>query len=137
MITKLKTELALPAYDGMTDQQALELLNAEFEVRQEYMLTETRLYNIIGLSVGAPLMRYFKDATDAVSEAIYRKLTTTGLDISNPETVGVVDMLVVGELITQGNADKVLAYGKTTTTRLKQIGVTRTINLDWIEGARA
>ena len=136
MINKLKAELALPAYDGLTDQQATDALNAEFAVRKEYMLTAIRLYNIITLAVGATLVQWLKAQTDAVSEAVYQELSTTGLDVSNPEAIGYFDMLVAGSLITREDADRVLDYGKTTTTRGKQIGFTVPVRLVFIEEAR-
>jgi hypothetical protein len=122
MITKLKEELADAAYTGMTDQQAADALNAEIEVAQEYMLTDIRLAAAIGTVKAVTVIEAFKTQGDAVSLWIVEKLASTGLDIGNAEAPAFVQPLVTAGVVTQAEADQILALGKTTTTRERQIG---------------
>lgn len=136
MIEKLQEELALPAYQGLTDQQAADLLNAEITVSQEYMLTDIRLAAAIGTAKTVAVIEAFKAQGDAVSLWIVEKLAGTGLDVGNPEAPAFVTPLVAGGVITQEEADMVLALGTATTTRAKQIGINKVITEGLVTEAR-
>lgn len=136
MITKLKTELANAQYDSMTNQEVADALNAAIEIQQEYMLTDIRLAAIIGTVKAVTIIEAFKTQGDAVSLWIVEKLAGTGLDIGNVEAPAFINPLVTAGVIEQADADAVLALGKTTTTRAKQIGINRNIVAAWITEAR-
>lgn len=136
MISKLKAELASGEYSGMTDQQVADTLNAPKEVSQLYMLTDVRLAATIGTAKTVACIEALKAQGDAVSLWIVDKLATTGLDISNVEAPALVQPLIDGGVITQAEADQVLALGKTTTTQARQIGINDTVMAYHIEEAR-
>ena len=136
MITKLKKELVSDTYNGMTDASVVERLNAEITVPVEYMLTDVRLAAIIGTVKAVAVLDAFKANLDSVSGWIVDKLMSTGLDIGNSETLAFVAPLVAGGIVTQNEADEILAFGQTTTTRAKQIGFVEPVKLVFVEEAR-
>lgn len=127
MISKLRKELASGAYDALDDQQAADAFNAPIEEPLLYMLTDIRLASELGTVKAVEVIEAYKTQGDAVSLWIVEKLATTGLDIGNPEAVNFTQPMVDAGVITQQQADQVLALGKTTTTRAQQIGIGDTV----------
>lgn len=126
MIQQLKEELQT-GYDGMTDAQIADSLNAPIEIPQEYMLTDIRLAAAVGTVKAVTVIEAFKTQADPVSLWVVEKLATTGLDIGNVEAPAFVQPLVTAGVVPQAEADSILALGKTTTTRAKQIGISQTV----------
>jgi hypothetical protein len=137
MIEKIRTELLDPGYSGMTDQEAADALNAEIEISKEYMLTDVRLAAAIGTGKAVAVIEAFKAQGDPVSLWIIEKLAGTGLDIGNAEAPTFIQPLVTSKVVTQAEADAMLALGKTTTTRAAQIGYSRSVPVSWITEARS
>lgn len=123
MISKLKAELGAGDYDGMSDIDVADSLNAIIDTHQEYMLTDVRLAAAIGTVKAVSVIEAFKTQADAVSLWIVDKLTSTGLDVGNVEAPAIISPLVSADVVTQAEADQILALGKTTTTRAKQLGM--------------
>lgn len=136
MISKLKAELATGEYTGMTDQQVADTLNASKEVPQLYMLTDVRLAATIGTQKAVGCIEALKAQGDAVSLWVVDKLAATGLDVGNAEAPALVQPLIDGGVITQAEADNVLALGKTTTTQAKQLGINDTVMAYHVQEAR-
>jgi len=137
MIEKLKAELATGTYDGLSDQDTADALNAAIEIPQEYMLTDIRLAAAIGTVKAVTVIEAFKAQGDAVSLWIVEKLAGTGLDVGNAEAPAFIQPLVDGGVVTQEEADLILELGKTTTTRAKQIGINHDILTNWVTEARS
>jgi len=127
MIAQLKTELATGTYDSMTDAQVADSLNAPIEIPQEYMLTDIRLAAAIGTVKAVTVIQAFKTQADPVSLWIVEKLAGTGLDVGNAEAPAFIQPLVDAGVVTKSEADSILALGKTTTSRAKQIGINQTV----------
>lgn len=121
MIAKLK-EL-LPEYEGMTDAEVAADLNAEYQAPNEYMLTDVRLAAVIGTVKTVTIIGAFKAQGDPVSLWIVDKLATTGLDVGNPEAPAFIQPLVTAGVVTQAEADGILALGKRTTTKAQELGL--------------
>jgi hypothetical protein len=136
MIDKLKTELATGEYDTLTDQQVADALNAEIEVAKEYMLTDVRLAAAVGTITAVTVIEAFKAQSDPVSSWIVEKLMSTGLDIGNVEAPAFVLPLVGASVVTQAQADKILALGKLPTSRARQIGINQPVQAIFVTEAR-
>lgn len=138
MISKLKTELATGNYDGMSDQEVADALNDLKIIEHiEYMLTDIRLAATLGTVKAVAVVSALKANTeDPVSQWIVEKLATTGLDIGNAEAPALVAPLVTAEVVSQAEADKVLALGTRTINRAQQIGIVGQVKAIFVTEAR-
>lgn len=136
MIEQLKEILQGGDYASLSDSEVAEALNAEITEQCEYMLTDIRLAAILGMVKTVSIVETLKSQGDSVSLWIVEKLATTGLDIGMTESVAFVQQLVTAGVLTQDEADTVLAYGQTQTTIAKQAGIGATVLAVHVEEAR-
>lgn len=146
-IEKLKAELALPKYSGMTDDQILASLTTKD-------VSKLRVLNAHDLNAwGAGNARHIKfrkakdgiapfdgltDEQMAIAVAAWRMVDRddTELDCENAEHIGLVDaMIAAGVLTAQDKAD-LITRATTLQSRADEIGVER-VRLGTIQQTRA
>jgi hypothetical protein len=125
----LRTELALPAYTGLTDAQAADELNAPLAIRQRVPLgtlqataMESGVYTQLLVAVGTPETPIqLKALCQTVLNLVDARFDDVDLDNAQSRTIWTA--LQTAGVITTAQATAILALGDTTTTRAAQLGL--------------
>ncbi len=140
----LRDELALPAYEGLTDQQAANLLNAK-TVSQTQPISSAELLAWSG--AGGRFQRIADAADNTALPGEVRSLAHvarelirrdgTSLDLSLPDRVGLLDGLVAASILTADDKTSLeeLAVGEPI-SRATELGI-RTVKTGYVQKARA
>lgn len=121
----LKTELALPLYLSMSDQQAADELNKQITIIKPKKLTTLQILDLLGATDGAAFLVALEGlvASNDIVRLATRSIDSEGVDVGNVSTIAMLDSFVAGNLITSAIATKLKASANVTTTRAEEIGL--------------
>lgn len=99
---KLKTELELPAYTGLSDDQCADLLNAKtmLDVQSRFITARTILAEIADGAALLDKLEALATQVSAVKWAMKFLTSEGGLDIGHANTQGQIAALVAGGALT-------------------------------------
>jgi hypothetical protein len=129
-LKKLADELATDpesrGYASMTAEQAATDLNEpRYLIVKEAWLNERTLFALFGATRATEIMDGLQASTDSLSQRVYGMLMdrgSGGIDVGHAQTRGMVGSFVLSGLITQAEANQILALAETYQSRAKQIG---------------
>ena len=135
-MTALSEELALPAYDGLTDSQCLTALTIEDIPTKQvvttrdiemYLESQDKLYTI---------RTHVADAAKHVTMVLDRFESFNMLDANDEAVVtSMLSAIVTASVITQPEMDAILAKGDKLISRAEELGITN-YHLGYIAKAR-
>jgi hypothetical protein len=133
----LKTELAKPAYEALTDQEAADALNAETIVVRQlvplWQIEKHAIENGYRLAIEAAAAKWVAEpsADQQAANQVYgaAKIALSylansrfeNLDFDLDSTKAMLAALVAGGIVTQANADALDAMANGTTSRREQL----------------
>ena len=145
---KLKDELALPAYDGLTDAEAAAALNElTVPVLTQRWVSARTLYDELGPTVAESILGKI-DAAAGAGSATMRRVAGwlnepsgqyPGIDVGSAKVQAMIDSLA-GTLLTEAEADAVKGLGITMISRADELGIigrTETLEEKHIRKARS
>jgi hypothetical protein len=129
-LKKLADELATDpesrGYASMTAEQAATDLNEpRYLIVKEAWLNERTLFALFGATRATEIMDGLQAAPDSLSQRVYGMLMdrgSGGIDVGHAQTRGMVGSFVLSGLITQTEADQILALAEDYQSRAQQIG---------------
>jgi len=129
-LKKLADELSVDpevrGYAGMSAQQAVDDINEpRYLVLREAWLNERTLFALFGATRATEIMDGLQAAPDSLSQRVYGMLMdrgSGGIDVGHAQTRGMVGSFVSSGLVTQAEADQILALAETYQDRAQQIG---------------
>lgn len=129
--SELTTDPLSRDYSGMSDTAAASSLNtANRVVRQQYMMTRRQLHVSFGFIRGVQILETLKaigQSQDAsaplVREVVAMLYDDVGLDIGHPDAETLLAGWVAAGIVTQAEADTLLALGRATVSRGEELGL--------------
>ena len=113
-------------YSTMTAAQAAADLNEpRYLVLKEAWINERTLFALFGATRATEIMDGLQASTDSLSQRVYGMLMdrgSGGIDVGHAQTRGMVGSFVSSGLVTQAEADQILALAETYQSRAQQIG---------------
>ena len=124
-IDKLRIELAKPAYEGLSDQAATDLLNAEtISLVSPRLVNERTIMAEVGATAGLAIIEALEGATHPLVKkaAEWLKPNQEGIDVGHPDTRAQIDA-IVPSVLTQNQADALKGLAETQVSRATEIGI--------------
>lgn len=122
-MSKLKAEISSAEYSGLSDQQIADILNNQVVVQKVFYVTDRTILSHLGAEKGSAFLDELESLSLSMSPIKWalRSISTNGIDITNPETLGVLNSLALDPNITgitTTDVDKLKSLSETTTTTL-------------------
>lgn len=137
---ELTTDPEERGYSTMTAAQAAADLNEQrYLVLKEAWLNERTLFAIFGAPRAAEIMDGLLAVPDSMIQRVYSMLMdrgSGGIDVGHAQSRGMIGSFVSSGLITQAEADQILALAEDYQSRAQQIGYSNEIPATWIETIR-
>jgi hypothetical protein len=107
------------------EQAATDLNEPRYLIVKEAWLNERTLFALFGATRATEIMDGLQAAPDSLSQRVYGMLMdrgSGGIDVGHENTRATIGSFVSSGLVTQAEADQILALAETYQSRAKQIG---------------
>jgi hypothetical protein len=104
---------------------ATDLNEPRYLIVKEAWLNERTLFALFGATRATEIMDGLQASTDSLSQRVYGMLMdrgSGGIDVGHENTRATIGSFVSSGLVTQAEADQILALAETYQSRAKQIG---------------
>ena len=120
----LKTELALPAYSAMTDEECLTALTAQ-DIPSKVSITNHDIRKYLALQNKLIPMESSSSASAIAAVRYLEVFETFAMDEPEVETAltAILDGLIADSLITATNKNNILAMGSKMISRAEELGI--------------